>query len=74
MTDTNPKGFMTQRLERILTALEYTRATIGCNPPPAAFHADYVEIHGGRAHQSKAYLDAAIKALKELRAITNEAD
>ena len=72
MTDT--KGFTTQRLERIRTALEYTRATIGCNPRNSTVSPGYVEIHGGRAYQSKAYLDAAIQALKELRAITNETD
>lgn len=72
MTDT--KGFTAQRLDRIFTALEYTRATIGTNPQRSTEHPDYVEIHGGRAFQSNAYLDVALKALQELRAITNEAD
>lgn len=67
------KGFNTQRLDKIFTALEYTRATIGCNPPNS-INPGYVEIHGGRAYQSKAHLDVAIQALKELRAITNEDD
>lgn len=71
---TNTKGFTSQRLDSIFTALEYTRATIGTNPQRSTEHPDYVEIHGGRAYQSKAYLDEAIRALKELRAITNEAD
>lgn len=74
MTNINEQGFIAQRLQHILTALEYTRATIGRQPNSVADHPGYVEIHGGRAFQSVAYLDLAIEAAKDIRRITNAED
>lgn len=61
-----------EKFNDIWNALEYTRATIGRNPSVSTTNPDYVEIHRGRACQSYGYLDAALKALKELREIVND--
>ena len=57
-----------QQLDKLWTALEYTRATIG----PGGYceskeHPGWVEIHKGRAHQSDVFLNAAIDLVNQLK-------
>lgn len=57
-----------QQLDRLWNALEYTRATIS---PSGNFeskeHPGWVEIHKGRAFQSKSFLSAAIDLVEQLK-------
>lgn len=58
-----------ENLDRIWTALEYTRATI-CSRngfPSMEGKIDYVLIHKGRAHQSNAYLEQAINLVNKMK-------
>lgn len=56
-------------LDRLWNALEYTRATIsgGYDFPSMEGKMDYQLIHKGRAHQSNAYLEQAIKIVNQLK-------
>ena len=55
-----------EELDRLWNALEYTRATIS---PSGNFKSKenpgWVEIHGGRAHQSESFLIQAIDFIEE---------
>ena len=57
-----------EELDRLWNALEYTRATIS---PSGNFKSKenpgWVEIHGGRAHQSEQFLIQAIDFINEKR-------
>lgn len=66
MTETKNTTITKEELDRLWNALEYTRATIS---PSGNFKSKenpgWVEIHGGRAHQSEAFLIQAIDFIKE---------
>lgn len=66
---TNETLFTKDNLDRLWTALEYTRAIIhsGCDFPSMEGKMDYSLIHKGRAHQSNAYLDQAIKIVNQMK-------
>jgi hypothetical protein len=58
-----------EQLDKLWTALEYTRATVnsGYAFPSMEGKLDYTLIHIGRANQSNAYLNDAIKLVNELK-------
>jgi hypothetical protein len=63
---TNETLFTKDNLDRLWTALEYTRATIS-DGRDAFGRLDCFQIHKGRAHQSNAYLDQAIKIVNQMK-------
>ena len=68
MTETKNTTITKEELDRLWNALEYTRATIS---PSGNFKSKenpgWVEIHGGRAHQSEAFLNNAIDLVNQLK-------
>lgn len=66
---TNETPFTKDNLDRLWTALEYTRATIssGYDFPSMEGKISYSLIHKSRAHQSNAYLDQAIKIVNQMK-------
>lgn len=56
-----------ENLDRLWTALEYTRATISPRNCFISKEPDWVEVHKSRAHQSNAYLEQAIKIINQMR-------
>lgn len=69
MTESKEITITKQQLDKLWNALEYTRATINNSYvfPSMEGKLDYKLIHSGRAFQSGAYLDAAIKLVNELK-------
>lgn len=56
-----------EQLNELWTAIEYTRGTIGSLPQRSTEKPEYVYIHGGRAHQSMAYLNEAQELINQLK-------
>jgi hypothetical protein len=58
-----------EQLDKVWTALEYTRATIGSGYefPSMEGKMDYQLIHKGRAFQSKSYLNQALELVNQLK-------
>lgn len=56
-----------QEINQLLTAIDYTLATISSNPVKSTEKPGWVHIHGGRAYQSLAYLDQAKTILNEIK-------
>ena len=55
-----------ENLDRLWTALEYTRATISGGKDVMG-KLDCFAIHKSRAHQSSAYLEQAINIINQLK-------
>jgi hypothetical protein len=53
-----------QELDRIWTALDYTRATIGRGNAFDTSQPDWVRVHKGRAFQASSYLETAQKIVE----------
>lgn len=69
MTDSQEITITKEQLDKLWTALEYTRTTINSSYafPSMEGKLDYKLIHSGCAFQSGAYLDGAIKLVNELK-------
>ena len=61
-------AFTKENLYTLWNALEYTAATIGPGCSIASKEMpDWVHIHGGRAHQSRAFLNKAIQIINQMQ-------
>ena len=69
MTDSKEITITKEQLDKLWTALDYTWATIKSSYafPSMEGKLDYKLIHSGRAFQSNAHLDGAIKLVNELK-------
>jgi hypothetical protein len=56
-----------EQLNQLWNALEYTRGTIGSGCLFETSKPDWVEVHKGRAFQSRAFLDQAIDLVNQLK-------
>jgi hypothetical protein len=66
----NPKSvtITQEQLEQLWNAIEYTRGTIGNGCViESTEKPDWVLIHKGRAHQSRAFLDQAKNLVNQLK-------
>ena len=59
--------FTKENIDRIWNALEYTRGTIPAFPKVSNENEDWILIHRGRAHQSRSFLDRAIKLVNQMK-------
>lgn len=66
VTDSKEITITKEQLDKLWTALEYTKATLN-NGFDLGGHKDYYQVHKDRVYQSAAYLDGAIKLVNELK-------
>ena len=64
-----------EQLDSLWTAMEYTMGTIGTGCVfESETDSDWVEIHRGRAFQSRVYLDSAKSIVNKLRKEINDSE
>lgn len=56
-----------EQLDKLWNAIEYTRGTIPTFPEKSNEKPGWVYVHGGRAHQSRVFLDEAINIINQLK-------
>ncbi len=60
-------AFTKENLDSLWNAIEYTRGTIPTFPEKSTEKPGWVYIHGGRAHQSRVFLDRAIQIINQMQ-------
>lgn len=64
-------AFTKENLDKLWNAIEYTRGTIPTFPEKWTDPPSCVYIDGGRAHQSRSFLDDAINIINQMRSELN---
>ena len=65
-------AFTKDNLDKLWNAIEYTRGTIPTFPKKSDEKPGWVYIHGGRAHQSRVFLDNVINIINQMRSELND--